>query len=79
MFVSDCLDTSSVVAFSDLTHVTSLYSAFSEGSLDRFIHVISFFFSRDDESMQDSISLEIFSAAKETLLQGLSEENQGLQ
>ncbi|XP_047423865.1 DNA-dependent protein kinase catalytic subunit isoform X2 [Mugil cephalus] len=33
----------------------------------------------DEESMKDNTSLEIFNAAKETLLQGLSEENQGLQ
>uniref|UniRef100_A0A3Q4MQ59 DNA-dependent protein kinase catalytic subunit n=1 Tax=Neolamprologus brichardi TaxID=32507 RepID=A0A3Q4MQ59_NEOBR len=33
----------------------------------------------DDESMEDNTSLEILNAAKETLLQGLSEENQGLQ
>ncbi|XP_061121318.1 DNA-dependent protein kinase catalytic subunit isoform X2 [Syngnathus typhle] len=33
----------------------------------------------DDESMSDNTSLEILNAAKETLLQGLSEENQGLQ
>ncbi|CAK6951979.1 LOW QUALITY PROTEIN: DNA-dependent protein kinase catalytic subunit [Scomber scombrus] len=33
----------------------------------------------DEESMKDSTSLEVFNAAKETLLQGLSEENQGLQ
>ncbi|XP_061568965.1 DNA-dependent protein kinase catalytic subunit [Cololabis saira] len=33
----------------------------------------------DDESMKDDTSLEILRAAKETLLQGLSEENQGLQ
>ncbi|KAM9332600.1 DNA-dependent protein kinase catalytic subunit [Pholidichthys leucotaenia] len=33
----------------------------------------------DEESMKDETSLEILNAAKETLLQGLSEENQGLQ
>uniref|UniRef100_A0A3B4GXZ9 DNA-dependent protein kinase catalytic subunit n=1 Tax=Pundamilia nyererei TaxID=303518 RepID=A0A3B4GXZ9_9CICH len=33
----------------------------------------------DDESMEDNTSIEILNAAKETLLQGLSEENQGLQ
>ncbi|CAG5895668.1 unnamed protein product [Menidia menidia] len=33
----------------------------------------------DDESMSDSTSLELLNAAKETLLQGLSDENQGLQ
>ncbi|KAM4719019.1 DNA-dependent protein kinase catalytic subunit isoform 2-T2 [Anableps anableps] len=33
----------------------------------------------DEESMKDKTSLEILDAAKETLLQGLSEENQGLQ
>ncbi|XP_070708776.1 DNA-dependent protein kinase catalytic subunit [Pempheris klunzingeri] len=33
----------------------------------------------DAESMQDSTSVEVLNAAKETLLQGLSEENQGLQ
>ncbi|XP_028288750.1 DNA-dependent protein kinase catalytic subunit isoform X2 [Parambassis ranga] len=33
----------------------------------------------DEESMKDDTSLEVFNAAKETLLQGLSEENQGLQ
>ncbi|CAJ1081863.1 DNA-dependent protein kinase catalytic subunit [Xyrichtys novacula] len=33
----------------------------------------------DSESMEDSTSVEILNAAKETLLQGLSEENQGLQ
>uniref|UniRef100_A0A3B5QWJ4 DNA-dependent protein kinase catalytic subunit n=1 Tax=Xiphophorus maculatus TaxID=8083 RepID=A0A3B5QWJ4_XIPMA len=32
----------------------------------------------DEESMKDKTSLEILDAAKETLLQGLSEENQGL-
>lgn len=29
--------------------------------------------------MEDNTSIEILNAAKETLLQGLSEENQGLQ
>ncbi|XP_023253861.1 DNA-dependent protein kinase catalytic subunit [Seriola lalandi dorsalis] len=33
----------------------------------------------DAESMDDSTSVEVLNAAKETLLQGLSEENQGLQ
>uniref|UniRef100_A0A3Q2XVH6 DNA-dependent protein kinase catalytic subunit n=1 Tax=Hippocampus comes TaxID=109280 RepID=A0A3Q2XVH6_HIPCM len=33
----------------------------------------------DDESMTDSNSLDVLNTAKETLLQGLSEENQGLQ
>ncbi|XP_075945492.1 DNA-dependent protein kinase catalytic subunit-like isoform X1 [Anarhichas minor] len=33
----------------------------------------------DAESMEDNTSLEVLNAAKETLLQGLSEENQGLQ
>ncbi|MEQ2314116.1 hypothetical protein AMECASPLE_008745, partial [Ameca splendens] len=33
----------------------------------------------DEESMKDKISLEVLDTAKETLLQGLSEENQGLQ
>uniref|UniRef100_A0A3P8SHR1 DNA-dependent protein kinase catalytic subunit n=1 Tax=Amphiprion percula TaxID=161767 RepID=A0A3P8SHR1_AMPPE len=33
----------------------------------------------DEESMADNSSLEVLNAAKETLLQGLSEENQGLQ
>uniref|UniRef100_A0A3Q1J9C8 DNA-dependent protein kinase catalytic subunit n=1 Tax=Anabas testudineus TaxID=64144 RepID=A0A3Q1J9C8_ANATE len=33
----------------------------------------------DKESMSDNTSVEILNAAKETLLQGLSEENQGLQ
>ncbi|KAK5850083.1 hypothetical protein PBY51_014363 [Eleginops maclovinus] len=33
----------------------------------------------DAESMEDSISVDVLNAAKETLLQGLSEENQGLQ
>ncbi|XP_039982420.1 DNA-dependent protein kinase catalytic subunit isoform X2 [Xiphias gladius] len=33
----------------------------------------------DGESMEDSTSVEVLNAAKETLLQGLSEENQGLQ
>ncbi|XP_077410583.1 DNA-dependent protein kinase catalytic subunit isoform X2 [Vanacampus margaritifer] len=33
----------------------------------------------DEESMTDSTSLEVLNTAKETLLQGLSEENQGLQ
>ncbi|KAF7660907.1 hypothetical protein LDENG_00272900 [Lucifuga dentata] len=33
----------------------------------------------DAESMADSTSLEVLNAAKEALLQGLSEENQGLQ
>ncbi|XP_019943216.2 DNA-dependent protein kinase catalytic subunit isoform X1 [Paralichthys olivaceus] len=33
----------------------------------------------DAESMKDNISVEVLNAAKETLLQGLSEENQGLQ
>ncbi|XP_014905517.1 DNA-dependent protein kinase catalytic subunit [Poecilia latipinna] len=33
----------------------------------------------DEESMKDKTSLEVLDAAKETLLQGLSEENQGLQ
>lgn len=33
----------------------------------------------DAESMEDSTSVEVLNAAKETLLQGLSEENQGLQ
>uniref|UniRef100_A0A3B4ZYV0 DNA-dependent protein kinase catalytic subunit n=1 Tax=Stegastes partitus TaxID=144197 RepID=A0A3B4ZYV0_9TELE len=33
----------------------------------------------DEESMNDSCSAEVLNAAKETLLQGLSEENQGLQ
>ncbi|XP_012711305.2 DNA-dependent protein kinase catalytic subunit [Fundulus heteroclitus] len=33
----------------------------------------------DEESMADGTSVEILEAAKETLLQGLSEENQGLQ
>uniref|UniRef100_A0A3P9H2R7 DNA-dependent protein kinase catalytic subunit n=1 Tax=Oryzias latipes TaxID=8090 RepID=A0A3P9H2R7_ORYLA len=32
----------------------------------------------DEESMQDDTSVEVLKAAKETLLQGLSEENQGL-
>lgn len=35
--------------------------------------------SSDAESMEDSTSVEILNAAKETLLQGLAEENQGLQ
>ena len=40
-----------------------------------------FFFlsSSDPESMEDNTSVEVLNAAKETLLQGLSEENQGLQ
>lgn len=29
--------------------------------------------------MKDNISVEVLNAAKETLLQGLSDENQGLQ
>ncbi|XP_073344741.1 DNA-dependent protein kinase catalytic subunit [Pagrus major] len=33
----------------------------------------------DTESMEDNTSVEVLNAAKETLLQGLSEENQGLQ
>ncbi|XP_022045230.2 DNA-dependent protein kinase catalytic subunit [Acanthochromis polyacanthus] len=33
----------------------------------------------DEESMADNSSLEVLNAAKEALLQGLSEENQGLQ
>ncbi|XP_056289749.1 DNA-dependent protein kinase catalytic subunit-like [Pseudoliparis swirei] len=33
----------------------------------------------DAESMEDSTSIEVLNAAKETLLQGLAEENQGLQ
>ncbi|XP_014836896.1 PREDICTED: DNA-dependent protein kinase catalytic subunit [Poecilia mexicana] len=33
----------------------------------------------DEESMKDKTSLEVLDAAKEALLQGLSEENQGLQ
>ncbi|XP_054478556.1 DNA-dependent protein kinase catalytic subunit [Anoplopoma fimbria] len=33
----------------------------------------------DAESMEDNTSIEVLNAAKETLLQGLSEENQGLQ
>lgn len=33
----------------------------------------------DDESMQDNTSVEVLNAAKEKLLQGLSDENQGLQ
>ncbi|XP_068437827.1 DNA-dependent protein kinase catalytic subunit [Clinocottus analis] len=33
----------------------------------------------DAESMEDKTSLEVLNAAKETLLQGLSDENQGLQ
>ncbi|XP_024136141.1 DNA-dependent protein kinase catalytic subunit isoform X1 [Oryzias melastigma] len=33
----------------------------------------------DEESMQDDTSVEVLKTAKETLLQGLSEENQGLQ
>ncbi|XP_041817022.1 DNA-dependent protein kinase catalytic subunit isoform X1 [Chelmon rostratus] len=33
----------------------------------------------DEESMEDNTSVEVLNAAKETLLQGLSEENQGLQ
>uniref|UniRef100_A0A3Q4AQN1 DNA-dependent protein kinase catalytic subunit n=1 Tax=Mola mola TaxID=94237 RepID=A0A3Q4AQN1_MOLML len=33
----------------------------------------------DEESMEDNTSLEVLNVAKETLLQGLSEENQGLQ
>ncbi|XP_061821672.2 DNA-dependent protein kinase catalytic subunit isoform X1 [Nerophis lumbriciformis] len=33
----------------------------------------------DEESMKDTTSLEVLNAAKETLLQGLSEDNQGLQ
>ncbi|XP_062235399.1 DNA-dependent protein kinase catalytic subunit [Platichthys flesus] len=33
----------------------------------------------DAESMEDNISVEVLNAAKETLLQGLSDENQGLQ
>lgn len=37
------------------------------------------FSSSDAESMVDVTSQEVFNAAKETLLQGLSEENQGLQ
>lgn len=36
-------------------------------------------FCSDEESMQDDTSVEVLKAAKETLLQGLSEENQGLQ
>lgn len=38
--------------------------------------VISF---SDEESKKDNVSLEVLNAAKETLLQGLSDENQGLQ
>nr|XP_061809878.1 DNA-dependent protein kinase catalytic subunit-like [Nerophis lumbriciformis] len=33
----------------------------------------------DEESMSDNISLEVLNTAKDALLQGLSEENQGLQ
>ncbi|XP_034415705.1 DNA-dependent protein kinase catalytic subunit [Cyclopterus lumpus] len=33
----------------------------------------------DAESMEDNTSIEVLNAAKETLLQGLAEENQGLQ
>lgn len=38
-----------------------------------------FYCSSDAESMEDNTSLEVLNAAKEALLQGLSEENQGLQ
>ena len=41
--------------------------------------VIFFLSSSDPESMEDNTSVEVLNAAKETLLQGLSEENQGLQ
>lgn len=68
-----------VLVFSDSTHIMPLYSLFSVGSSDCFIHVRCYFSSSDDESMEDNTSLEILNAAKETLLQGLSEENQGLQ
>lgn len=33
----------------------------------------------DDESMEDDTSVKILDTAKESLLQGLSEENEGLQ
>uniref|UniRef100_A0A673C7H7 DNA-dependent protein kinase catalytic subunit n=1 Tax=Sphaeramia orbicularis TaxID=375764 RepID=A0A673C7H7_9TELE len=33
----------------------------------------------DQETMEDNVSVEVLNTAKETLLQGLSEENQGLQ
>lgn len=45
-----------------------------------FLFIYNFFLSpRDTESMEDDTSVQVLSAAKETLLQGLSEENQGLQ
>lgn len=40
---------------------------------------ICFFSFSDDESMQDNTSVVVLNAAKEKLLQGLSDENQGLQ
>lgn len=41
---------------------------------------LSFFYPfSDEDSINDSTSVQILNAAKEALLQGLSEENQGLQ
>lgn len=37
------------------------------------------FCTSDEESMKDNTSVGILNASKEALLQGLSEENQGLQ
>lgn len=47
----------------------------------KFSFDVNLFFnsSSDTESMEDNTSIEVLNTAKETLLQGLSEENQGLQ
>lgn len=47
----------------------------------KFLFDVNLFFnsSSDTESMEDNTSIEVLNTAKETLLQGLSEENQGLQ
>lgn len=45
-------------------------------------HFVCFFLClsfSDDESMEDNTSVKILDTAKESLLEGLSEENEGLQ
>lgn len=45
----------------------------------KYLSIKYLYFSSDPESMKDDTSVGVLNAAKETLLQGLSEENQGLQ
>ncbi|XP_059183485.1 DNA-dependent protein kinase catalytic subunit [Centropristis striata] len=64
-----------------LQAVTAFISHPSPLCRERMYHILMWIQDNysDAESMEDNTSVEVLNAAKETLLQGLSEENQGLQ